>query len=379
MKKALNKLRIIINSSTQRFGGSVQVALSFINECRSFPENEYHVWVGPGLKKSLIEEDFPDNFEFYHFDFGVIDLLKTRVIQKTLEPIATAINPDVIIATSGPTYFKTETPQIIGFNLPLYIYPESPFIQGLNFKQRAKLLLRKKAHYYFFGKEATAYVTQTTDVEHRVKKAFPNKKVFTVTNTYSNYYVNYPSLPPKLPERKPDEFRLLTISSYYMHKNLELIPEIVRILRNRNIHNIRFVVTLKDEDYHRIFGEMPEVINVGPIRPEECPSLYQECDVMFLPTLAECFSASYPEAMIMRKPIITTDLGFARSICGKAALYYRPQDPLAAAEKILQLIDNDPLKAKLVKFGLNQLDKFDSARTRAEKYLKICKEIASDK
>ena len=77
-------MEIVINSSTQRFGGSVQVALSFIYECIHFPENNYHVWVGPGVKKSLKESDFPNNFKFYDFDFGVINLSTTKKIQKSL-------------------------------------------------------------------------------------------------------------------------------------------------------------------------------------------------------------------------------------------------------------------------------------------------------
>ena len=55
------------------------------------------------------------------------------------------------------------------------------------------------------------------------------------------------------------------------------------------------------------------IINVGPIKSAECPSLYSECDIMFFSTLLECFSASYAEAMIMKKPIITTDMGFAHT------------------------------------------------------------------
>lgn len=43
-------MKIIINSAHQRFGGGVQVALSFIYEYIKYVEHEYHVFAGPGVK-----------------------------------------------------------------------------------------------------------------------------------------------------------------------------------------------------------------------------------------------------------------------------------------------------------------------------------------
>ena len=38
-------MKIVINTSHQRFGGAIQVALSFINECKRFPEPQFYLWV----------------------------------------------------------------------------------------------------------------------------------------------------------------------------------------------------------------------------------------------------------------------------------------------------------------------------------------------
>ena len=369
-------MRIIINTSHQRFGGAIQVALSFIYECIHFPENEYYVWVGPGVKKSLKKSEFPSNFEFQDFDFGIINFSTPKKIQQTLEPLEKKIKPNIIITTSGPSYFHSKAPQIMGFNLGLYIYPDSPFVKSLPLKKKLKLFLKRKAHFFYFKRDATAYLVQTDDVNHRVRKSLNTDRVYTISNTFSNFYKRETVFPQFLPEPKDNEIRLVTISSYYPHKNFEIIPKIIQRLREKNINNIRFVLTLKESDFLENLEDLPEIINIGPVKPEECPSLYNECDIMFLPTLAECFSASYPEAMIKGKPIITTDLGFARSICGEAALYYKPKDAQEATEVIIKLINDLKLKETLIKKGSEQLNKFDSARARAEKYLKICKEIS---
>ena len=184
-------MKIIINTAHQRFGGAVQVALSFINECKQFPEHEYHIWVGQGVGKALDKSSFPNNFYFYDFDFGIIGLKKVKEIQHTLRPLEEKINPDVLISSTGPTYYKSKAPQIIGFNLPLYIYPESPFVKNLSLKSKLKLRLKKKLHYYYFKRDATAYVVQTDDVNNRVKKALKTDKVHTVTNNHSAFYLDH--------------------------------------------------------------------------------------------------------------------------------------------------------------------------------------------
>jgi glycosyltransferase involved in cell wall biosynthesis len=372
-------LKIVINTAHQRFGGAIQVVLSFINECKNFTEHEYHVWIGEGVRKSLKTEDFPQNFYFYHFDFGVMTLKKTKRIHNSLLAQEKKTNPDVIISTSGPTYFHSKAPQIIGFNLPLYIYPESPFVQKMFWKAKLKLSLKLKAHFYYFKRDATAFVTQTNDVNQRVRKALNTNKVYTVTNTASNYFKDWEIFPNKLPRKETGTFRFICISSYYKHKNLELIPEVLMKLKQKRMNNIEFVMTLKPNDFKTYIGQHPQIHNVGPIPPEECPSLYNECDALFLPTLAECFSASYPEAMIMEKPIITTNLGFAKSICGEAAIYYQSKNAKSAADQIEKLIQDQNLQKQLIENGKEQLKTFDSPQDRARKYLEICKQFSKHK
>ncbi|MCI5056682.1 glycosyltransferase [Phaeodactylibacter sp.] len=369
-------MKIVINTAHQRFGGAIQVALSFIHECRRFAEHEYYIWVGSGVRTALDETVFPANFHFRHFDFGAITIQKTFIINRSLQQAEREIQPDCIIATTGPSYFHSKAPQIIGFNLPLYIYPESPYVQQLSFKQQLKMLLKKKAHFYFFKRDANAYVVQTEDVNQRVRKELKTSAVNTVTNTASQYYSEEQFTAPKLLPKEPDRFRFLTLSSYYPHKNLELIPAVLKELHQRGISTVDFVLTLKNKDFQAHIGDHPNIINVGPVPPPEGPGLYAECDGMFLPTLAECFSASYPEAMKMEKPIITTDLGFAKSICQKAALYFTPRNALSAANAIEKLVRDKKLQKHLIHEGSKRLRYFDTPSSRAQKYLEICRKYA---
>lgn len=369
-------MNLVINTAHQRFGGAVQVAYSFINECKEFPENNYIIWLGPGLSKIVRTEGFPKNFSFRELDFGKINIYKLRKIQRLLGDFEKEDEPDVIISTSGPSYFKSRAPQVIGFNLPLYIYPESPFLELLNPFRKFRLWLKKQIHFYHFKRSAEFYVTQTNDVNRRVKKFLKTNKVYTVTNTHNGYYLNPKIYPPRLPKREEKVFRFVTITSYYRHKNLEIIPKVLHELEGIGISNIEFVLTLDQQSFDKVNPLQDQrIINVGPIPPPDCPSLYNECDGMFLPTLAECFSASYPEAMVMEKPIVTTDLAFARSICGDAAHYFNPESARNAAKAIKQLVSEKELRDRLIQNGKRRLEVFDSPRERARKYLNLCERL----
>lgn len=96
---------------------------------------------------------------------------------------------------------------------------------------------------------------------------------------------------------------------------------------------------------------------------------------MFLPTLLECFSASYAEAMVMKKPILTSDLGFAHTVCKDAAVYFDPDDANDVAAKIIELMQFPEKQIELIEKGTKQLRQFGSAEDRAKEVLRVCKQL----
>src|SRR5690606_33399482 len=123
------------------------------------------------------------NFQFRFFDFGVVSFQKTFEVNKALQQQEKLDKPDVIISTSGPSYFHSEAPQILGYNLPLYLYPESPYVEQLSFYKQMRIAVKKRMHHYFFKRDAIAFVAQTEDVNQRLRKQLKTRHVFTVTNT----------------------------------------------------------------------------------------------------------------------------------------------------------------------------------------------------
>lgn len=366
-------MRLVINASLNYVGGGLQVALSFIQECVSIPDNVYHVFMSKNVAAQIEQSEFPSNFIFYE-----IPKLKFYQYNKYLSRLEKEINPDVVFSIFGPVYWKPISPHVMGYAIPHYIYNESPYWKMISNKENILLYLRKLIHFYYLKRDASTFVCETDDVKERISSLFPNKQFFTVSNTCNSIFLNKSSneLYTKLDDSK--KFRFLTLSKYYPHKNLSIIRLIVDELKKRIYPvDIQFVLTITPSEYSTIFGDdyNEEILTVGPIPIKEAPSLYNECDAMFLPTLLECFSASYPEAMIMKKPILTSDLGFARTVCKEAALYFDPMNVQDIVDKIIELVNNTDLQKELINKGLKRVNEMPSAKERANMYLDICKKM----
>ena len=121
------------------------------------------------------------------------------------------------------------------------------------------------------------------------------------------------------------------------------------------------------------------LVNVGPVALADGPALYQSCDVCFLPTLLETFTATYPEAMAMGLPIVTSDVDFARDICQSAAVYFRPRDPADAARTIDELLRQPAVWTALIRRGKDLLSKLPTPQQKYLDYVSLLQELVAGK
>ena len=142
---------------------------------------------------------------------------------------------------------------------------------------------------------------------------------------------------------------------------------------------IKFILTISEKDFKMNFSDTGEyIINLGPLELKKCPFVYSMSDALFLPTLIESYSASYPEAMIMKLPILTSDYSFARDVCHDAALYFDPFDTEDIMNKIENVYHNESIRKSKIEKGLMVVNSIPSSKDRAEKYLDLCKDCVKN-
>lgn len=362
----------------------MQVASSFLRECGKFGDHVYGVILGPGLTHVERVEEYPSNFSVYCLDYRPAQqILSFRGAGADLRMIESSFNPDVVFTVSGPSYWRPRAPHLMGFNLAHNLYPDSPyFTRILNPAQKLRWYMKSRLIRHFTKNFADAWVVQTDDVNERLRRWIGKEHVHTVSNTISAAYLLESSGTGRNAiGASTGLFRLLVLSSYYPHKNLEIVNDIIHLMRKRGVDGIRFVMTLPARDFENAIK--PEnrswIENVGPQVPDKCPALYKEADALFLPTLLECFSANYVEAMAMGRPIITTDFGFSRTICSDAALYFEPLNAEEAFKRIIELRADEGLQRSLASRGELELRRFGTAYERAEKYLSLCQGLVDQR
>ena len=369
-------MRIIINTTNLKLGGALQVAISFIYESIHFTDNDYYIFLSPTMKKEIDTKVFPDNFIFYTFQNPSRFILFDKIIEQ-LNEAEKQIAPDCVFSVFGPTYWKPKAKHVMGFANGLYLYGDLPYMKEMSLFEKVKLNMKKYYHKILLKNNANLYVVQTQDMKNRFSKFIdkPKDKIKVISGKYHSIFENEIKDLKLLPVKKENEFWFVTISAFYPHKKLEIINQLVKIIKEKNLQ-IKFVLTIDNSILESKFKESKEyIINLGTVKLEECPYIYSRTDALFLPTLVESFSASYPEAMKMQKPILTSNYSFAKTVCKDSALYFNPFDTNDIMKQIMKIYSDKEIYNNMVKKGLEVVEELPSVKNRAEEYLNLCKEV----
>ena len=372
-------MNFLINCSNLKAGGGLQVADSICSQLDCFSQHNFVVVLSSFLESTKLRIAGFRNVIVY--SYTIPNTLQTILWghDDFLDNLVDCKHINAVFTVFGPSRWCPKVSHLSGFAMSHLVIPESPFFTRQPLSQRLKWKFWCKLREWSFKKSADYFWTENPYISRRLERLLGDKKVFTVTNYYNQVF-DEPELWGKkhtIPEF--DGVTCLTVSSYYAHKNLEIIIEVVRIIRN--IHpdlHIRFVLTI-DEDQMPIPEDMrSSFVFIGKVDVSECPHLYEQSDIMFMPSLLECFTATYPEAMRMEKPIVTTDLEFARGLCGEAACYYSAVDPYDAAEALYKVATDKAYARQLVDNGKRQLAKFDNYEQRTDKLIKVLEQIVKN-
>ena len=360
-------MQFLINCSNLKHGGGLQVADSVCRELSRFPQHRFIVVLSSSFsdtKKVVMEYS---NVDVYQYD--VRNNLSTLLLGRDafLDGLVIENRIDAVLTLFGPSRWRPKCKHLCGFARAQLLL-ENPLQTKISFTENLTYCIWKWA----FKRSSTVFFTENSYISNLLPQLLGNVKVYTVTNYYNQVFDNpelwkHRSLPPF------DGTTMLTLSNAYTYKNLEIAADIARILeRQYPVFQFRFVFSINPNQYMAdINGIEKHFVFLGKVDITECPSLYEQCDIAFQPTLMECFTATYPESMRMGVPIVTTDLIFAKGLCGDAACYYSAINATAAAEAIYKVATNKKYANELITNGKEQLKKFDNYEQRTTKLIEI--------
>jgi len=367
-----------INTTTLYRGGALQVAYSLIEELsKTDNTNEFIIFCLDELINQLKQINLPNNFILVKIEFSTAKIRTRRMIIALLDEYIHSYKIQVVLTVFGPSYWKPNVPHICGFADGWCTNPDSVAYELLPFSQRIKRKLLNKYKLIHLKKESQLFFIETEYAKQKFVKisGIHENLISVVGNTYNAAYLSQENQTQILPERESGEIRFLILSANYPHKNIAILNQVIPLLE-RTINKFYFITTLPSCDFEKLFSPnvKPFIKNIGPIPVTTCVQLYREIDFTFLPTLLESFTATYPESMFMAKPILTSDLPFARDICKDAAIYFNPLSPVDIVKKINTIIFDQNIISQLVINGRKRVLEFPSANERANKLLELCKQ-----
>jgi glycosyltransferase involved in cell wall biosynthesis len=256
--------------------------------------------------------------------------------------------------------------QVFLFDWPYAVYPNSIVWSKMSFKdwltRKIKLFIFKKNLHF-----VNQMIAQNEAIRKRLFKYYNIKNIKIVNNS-----VSLDNLKKSKENTKsfnlPKGTKLLYLTHYYPHKNLEVLLPLANLIKSKGLE-YKIIITIENDHSRKAYELLNKIeslnlndiiINIGSVDMKNVPSLYQQCHGLLMPTLLESFSGTYVEAMYHGLPILTSDLDFAKVVCENSAIYFNPLDENDIFEKILKVFTNNKLKKEMIEAGGRQLKKLST-------------------
>jgi len=342
---------IFINGFNSRAGGGKSILNNYLSLLSQKSLNDNYFVLTP---------DKGDYIKYENNEIRIIQLpkilhnslLQLVVYSFYLNKIIIKFNTDLVLNLADIP-IRTSHKQVFLFDWAYAVYPKSTVWKLMTlrewFHRKTKILLFKK-----YKKFINLILAQTETIKDRLIKIYDFKSVkilpnaVSIDNLANDYFKEF---------NLPDGVRLLYLTHYYSHKNIEIFIDLAKEIRSKNL-NYKLIVTLEVEQNKKVttfFDKVKKeglesiIINVGSVQMKDVPSLYRQCDGLLMPTLLESFSGTYVEAMFHNIPIFTSNFDFARDVCKDGAMYFDPFDVQDIIGQLNLIFCNDSEKNELLK------------------------------
>lgn len=362
-------MNLCIDITTLNKGGGLQVAETFIKDLIDFELDNFNkiIVISNGfIPNSILKEEVEflniDNLSGYNFIKNSIKLNK----------IFSKYSIDIVFTIFGPPRYFTNIKHVVGFARPHIVYSDSPYFNKINFSQYIKLKIKYLILSLIFVFQSSVIIVETEDVKNRLKNKilFKNKNILVVENCINQSFIKYRYWKKK----DLNKIKILFVSSFYDHKNFNFFIDFAEKIANSDLkNNILITLTIKSNEI-KVPDHLLKYFNfLGKVETHDLPEIYNKHNLVIHPSLLECFSACYIEAIYSNTMLIVPDLPFAQSILFNYPFYIKNMDVDNCIKLIKDNFNNFYLNDHSLKYQFFN-NYFDST-IRTKKYIKILKSI----
>lgn len=333
-----------------------------------------------------------------------------RAENRDLPRLARRFGADLIFTPMGTGPLRSSLPRVAGWHDGTAVYPDSPMWVAQPVRELWAQRLRT-AYAAVALRGAARVCVQTATMGRRVSAAMgvAPERIRVVPNGLSSFLAG---------ERRADDpgsagavtdggkpaapLRILVVTTTMPAKNLPILPRVARALAELGAEGVEIVATLDGEAGAREMGVAPSpgtvgrgcggdiagdapagavvvpgpvpVRCIGPVPHERLGEFYRSGSAVLVPSWVESFTAVYPEAWHFGLPVVTSDLDFARDLCGAAALYAPPQRPDAFALQLVRALTDGAVRRALDAAGRARLAALPDWDRRLSLYLAALEE-----
>ncbi|MDB4659654.1 glycosyltransferase [Synechococcus sp. AH-551-C10] len=275
-----------------------------------------------------------------------------RVLQRICADVVLNMG-DLIVHTSAKQLYIFDWPYALDVHPK--VWSDMNLLDRIN--RRFKLYLIKRD----FNKPDIV-IAQTNFIKNRLEVLYCLENVRVINNAVT---LNSPDDDEQSNFSLSDGIKLFCPSVYYPHKNLEILIDLAELIKaDESDYVIVTTIAPYSVSSRRLLRSIHDrglqdiIINIGPVPLNSMCSLYKKCDALLMPTLLESFSIVYLEAMHYGLPVFTSDMWFARAVCGNAAQYFEPLDAVNILHSINAVMPHLTKKRHLVQLGNQRLASF---------------------
>lgn len=304
--------------------------------------DDYKIYASKNIKIIDIHEIYKKNYFFlllYYYKFPkLISQLKID-----------------IVFNFGDIVLPIKRKQIYYFDWAYAVYNESYVWKHMSWKD---LLIRKLKIQMidWYIKQVHLIFCQTANMSKRLHKKYHLDQIKLLPTPLG--VVNPGVRKVDIVFQKDTKYFIYP-ANFSPHKNFKLILEVANLIKEYNLPFV-MLLTLDKNEASDFLQEVYDknlscIYNIGKVSREEIYQLYTLCDALLFPSLLESYGLPYVEAMTFNKPILTSDLDFAHSVCGDVAFYFDPFKASSVLDVMMKFDQNKMLLSKKLEDGSHKM------------------------